>query len=821
MPFADPSLCLKCRELIEVGVGECPHCGTDLNSHAVQQAWQALVVADQWIAHAPKIGAPEAGLDTPPVHGHSTAVNTARPADRVDASGVVSRSRKLSAGTVLLILGAISLLVAGGIFVGVSWGSMGILGRALTLLAFTAVVGLLAAVMTRRTLRASAESLWAVFLGLLSLDWFAAVSQGLFGLDALTFGYSVGLWGAVIASAGAAIVSLGRRPLQVELSAPSIASGAAAGLGAGFVVAEWVDDFWWAAAATALAATAAFLLHRAAVTWGSRIAGGFAAAFGIIAVAAALFEALEHPSLKALTIDRHGLPLVIVAVAAVVAGRLWERGRSAGALVATLAAAALVAIPTEDAFPERGAYLVAAVLVGAVGVLVAGVGPWRRGVRWALLATGVGLALASLPWLGRYLELVEQGAFGPRVKPLLVTLASDEWSGPGWVALVVAAGLACLLASARRWPELARFTSHAAGAAWTVLAAGILGAVGTRAWPALAVAGATLLVGAGLAVRNGHAPDGWRHLGPALVGAAPIITLSSWPGSPIVWPTAAAALFVLTRLWPDGWLRRGAIFAGTAWALLSIGALMRWLEYGNHWTAVALVAATVVALGVALAFAKAEWTHRSAEAAAGVVGVFGLLLGSVNTQQAEWLPWTVGGAGVALLGIVGKRRRAYIPVGSALLGVAYVLRLADAGVEVVEAYTAPFALALLAAGLWAMRRSPSLSTTRALSAGTTLALLPSLPQALDEPASLRALVLGLVAAAFLAAGISLRWKVPLVGGAGVLLLVVLANFGPLAMAVPRWMLIAALGAIAIAIGATWENRVREGRAAVRYLDAMR
>jgi uncharacterized membrane protein YccC len=120
-----------------------------------------------------------------------------------------------------------------------------------------------------------------------------------------------------------------------------------------------------------------------------------------------------------------------------------------------------------------------------------------------------------------------------------------------------------------------------------------------------------------------------------------------------------------------------------------------------------------------------------------------------------------------------------------------------------------------------MRKSPSLGTSRALSAGTTLALLPSLPQALDEPTSVRSLVLGLVAAVFLFAGTRLRWKVPFVGGAAVLLLVVLANVGPWAFAVPRWSLIAVLGGLAIAVGATWESRVRDGRAAVGYISRMR
>ena len=70
-----------------------------------------------------------------------------------------------------------------------------------------------------------------------------------------------------------------------------------------------------------------------------------------------------------------------------------------------------------------------------------------------------------------------------------------------------------------------------------------------------------------------------------------------------------------------------------------------------------------------------------------------------------------------------------VPVGgSALLGVAYVLRLAASDVDVVEAYTLPFAAFLLAAGLWAMRKQDGLGSVRALLPGMALAMLPSLPR---------------------------------------------------------------------------------------------
>ena len=176
---------------------------------------------------------------------------------------------------------------------------------------------------------------------------------------------------------------------------------------------------------------------------------------------------------------------------------------------------------------------------------------------------------------------------------------------------------------------------------------------------------------------------------------------------------------------------------------------------------------------------------------------------------------------MVVLGLTSSRRTWYRWVGSGLLGVAYVLRLAASDVDVVEAYTLPFAAFLLIVGLWAMRKEPDVGSVRALLPGVALALLPSLPQALDEPTGLRALLLGAGAAIALAVGTWRRWQVPFVAGAIVLALLVLVNVGPPALALPRWVLIASAGALLLAAGITWDDRVRDGRAAIRYVGSMR
>ncbi len=167
MGFADASVCPSCRGPIEHAT-RCPHCGLDLTSHDVQQAWQALVVADQWIerARSQQVSGvpPQPSLVTQPAQ---------QPPQHPPVTAPPRPKRAVSAGSVLLALGAGLILVAGSIFITVSWGSLGVLGRALVLLAVTALMGALAWFVTRRGLRASAEAVWSVFFGLLTLDWFA------------------------------------------------------------------------------------------------------------------------------------------------------------------------------------------------------------------------------------------------------------------------------------------------------------------------------------------------------------------------------------------------------------------------------------------------------------------------------------------------------------------------------------------------------------------------------------------------------------------------------------------------------------------------
>ena len=94
---------------------------------------------------------------------------------------------------------------------------------------------------------------------------------------------------------------------------------------------------------------------------------------------------------------------------------------------------------------------------------------------------------------------------------------------------------------------------------------------------------------------------------------------------------------------------------------------------------------------------------------------------------------------------------------------------------------------------------------------------------LATPARFAPLLLGLACLALVVAGAQLRWTAPLVHAATVGALVVLRHAAPYVAdsGVPRWLLIGFAGVLLVAMGVTWEQRVREARAVVGYVKGLR
>jgi hypothetical protein len=139
--------------------------------------------------------------------------------------------------------------------------------------------------------------------------------------------------------------------------------------------------------------------------------------------------------------------------------------------------------------------------------------------------------------------------------------------------------------------------------------------------------------------------------------------------------------------------------------------------------------------------------------------------------------------------------------------------LVSAGVHAPEPYTLPAAAALFTAGWRRSRRSPRLSSWACYGPGLALLLLPSLAAVWLLPGWARPLLLGLAAAGIALAGARARLLAPLLLGAAAVVLDAGHELAPavqqLAGMLPRWVPIAVIGLVLLAVGATYEARLRD------------
>ncbi len=143
------------------------------------------------------------------------------------------------------------------------------------------------------------------------------------------------------------------------------------------------------------------------------------------------------------------------------------------------------------------------------------------------------------------------------------------------------------------------------------------------------------------------------------------------------------------------------------------------------------------------------------------------------------------------------------------------VRLAASDVSTPEAYTLPVTIPALAIGVLRRRRDPEASSWPAYGPGLAATLLPSLVAAWGDQHWLRPLLLGAVALAITLAGARLRLQALLVLGGAVLALDALHELAPYVVqvvgALPRWLPPALAGLLLLAVGATYEQRLRDAR----------
>lgn len=824
--YADPLACPACRGVIG-GQRRCPHCGLDLSAPQVTQIWRHLTEVDRLVAEVRTRPAPPMSVTSPA----SSPLAPPMPRPAPPAASAVPAGRPgggLTTGSVLLGLGAAFLVVAGTIFVSFAWSVVGVGGRAAILALITAATAGATVWALRRRLRGSAEALGALTAGLTLADLMAAWSAGLLGLGGAPAWVVWALLTVLLLGFSLAIVPVGRRHLGADLVSVQVAAGVAL-LPTVITVTQQIVDlggrlFWSLLVAALVGAVVVLvgLLGRQRLT--TLVALVVTGTILLVAAAVAILEATSHPELARLAGELHGLPLLVMILAAALA-TAWQPVRSTAVAIAVVLAVLLVSLPLGADVAAEAAYLWGAAVVVAVAV-VTGRGPVPLGLRLAAAPVAAVVAATSAAWWPRVAESWVSGWDDPLAHGMLNrTEPVVEAPAAGWVVLLGVGALALGTFLVSRWvmvrPRAER--RHLHGVAALLVTGGALSALCSAEVPVVAVAGLVLAAGvAGLAVAR-TCPRAWDVAPVVLMVLAPTAVIASRDALTLLAVAAAVALAAASFAVRPPELRAAAATFSTGWALMALTVVVTRPGIGLavEWQ-VTVVLAVAVAVAVVAAFLR-RWPPVVGVEVAGAGGAaLALALGSPLVAlgwQAAW--WTLLGLGALVVGLLVPARHLHRLVAAVALGIAWVLRLVASDVEVVEAYTAPFALVALAAGAWAMRRDPTLGTARALGAGLTLALLPSLPQALGDPVSWRALVLGLVALLALAVGVWRHWQAPFVGGATILALLVVVELGPFALAVPRWIMIGLVGLVLLLGGITWEDRARDGRAAARFVRSMR
>lgn len=754
-----------------------------------------------------------------------------------------------SVQNLLLTLGGILLTIAAIAFTLVSWGHLGIGGRSLVLGAVTLAALAAPVALLRRGLASTAEAVAGLGLVLMALDAYALHRVALADTDGLAYaavasGTLAALWSAY----GLSVVRL-RIPLPVALLTAQLPLPLwALTAGAGTPPLEW-----------ALLATA--VLDVVAALWARPVLRGFAAAGAGATGGWALLIGGAQSVTADTALDASAPALLLVAAACVALLAAWRSPSAATpcAVVAGLATIAALGGVARASVPEGwsvlGYLLCAVALLG----LVPTVAPQRLRPGLAVAAGAVHAlaAVSALPLLA--LTLAGPLTTLDHIWPGTAGGSRDAVGGPVPAAALSASPLillttaATLAAASRWWPSSPATGSRTPGpaaapgpdslpganpstASGRGLRAGIAGSMPAVAWAGLFVVPPALDLG--------HTPAVALHLllTLAVLGftARPARFARYAPGGAVVALVCALAGAVSVSLLSLA--TRPATFTvlGVLTAALTATALAS--RAGRAVRAVLACAATVFATALVAAVAAAAELppHRAALALLVVPATVALVAARLGRHPVA-LPTELTGAGTALLAIglaTGDRltlalvlalcaviaagtavRAERRPAAGLLAAVLFVLatwvRLYASDVSTPEAYTLPVTVPALVVGVLRRRRDPEASSWTAYGPGLAATLLPSLFAAWGDDVWLRPLLLGLAALAVTLAGARLRLQALLVLGGAALSLDALHELAPYVVQVvgslPRWLPPALAGLLLLAVGATYEQRLRDAR----------
>ncbi|MET9608989.1 hypothetical protein ABZZ17_28655 [Streptomyces sp. NPDC006512] len=706
-----------------------------------------------------------------------------------------------SAQNVLLTLGAVLLAVAALAFTLVSWGSLGIAGRSVVLAVVTGAALAAPVALLRRGLRSTAESVAAVGLLLTVLDAYALHAAGLPGVDGVA--YAAGATAALAAlwaGYGSALARL-RLPLPVAVLAaqlPLPLAAYAAGAGP-------VGGGWAVLATAALDGVLAVTVTRRPVRVTAWVT---AAVAGAIALLTGLAVSLDEPGAA-------GPALLLAAGAALGVAVAWrERRASAAALVGGLAAVAAAGSLVPAGHAARGdmwpvvVHLVAALPLLAA-VRAAGLPEQvRRGLLRAGAAVAALAALTAVPAAGSVLA---------SRAGVLDEVWAPTTPAPGAAGAGAALAVVLLLVAGAGW-WLARELPRREAAVVAVVAgwAGLFTAPLLLGPPVPVVLAAQLAVTAAAGVLALRAPERAVGCAAAVCAAAGALNVS------VAALDGRVATFAVFGLLGAG-AALGAAY-GRAWVPVRAGAAALAVGYGAalalslaalaglavSWQGVAVLAAPAAALAAAPRLGPVRVAAEAAAAAAGAVAV----VLAAGDPPVLALVLALGGVLCAGAALRADRRPLGWAAGALFVAASWV-RLAASGVGEPEAYTLPVSVLALAVGFLRRRRDPAAPSWTAYGPGLGATLLPSLAAAWADAHWLRPLLLGLAALALTLAGAHRRLQAPLLLGGATLAAVALHELAPYVVqvvgALPRWLPPALAGLLLLAVGATYEKRLRDAR----------
>jgi len=754
-----------------------------------------------------------------------TVLQPARPAPVTPSPAAPPRPEASapSVQNVLLLLGAALLTLAAIAFTLVSWGSMGIAGRALVLGAVTlATLGAPVALL-RRGLRSTAESLAGLGLVLTLLDAYALHEVAFPDGDGMTFAAAA----TTLLAALWAAYGIGTAALPSPASAQD-SPALRLPLPAALVLAQLPLILWVIAAGGGLHTSTAAVLVTAVIDmlvalrvspkavrfvaiggafgmggWGVLAAGlislsaagpGAAAqatALLMLAAAGAFGAAwlVPGPGLRTGTVATGGL-LVVAALGGVLRVPLPYEWAVLGYLACGIGLLALV----RGALPE----------------------PVRRGLGQASAAVqGIALLLT--------LPAVVTTLFGPAawVSHIWAGAPDDAraaatmdipWPTHETTAPLVLIAVAAVLALAVR------------STAWRQRA---LAAALTLAWMTAMITPTTLQ----LPYTVGLLVDGLivvallsltHHIATALaLGTSLVLAALSLASEPATLAVLASLTALLAgAAWRGRLAPVSAGFSlGYATALAcAAGAALDWQP--QH------VALLVLAVPVTAALLAARLADPVTTLVVEISGaVAGLLAIGLAGAELPILALVLALCGVIAAGTALRPERRTVGYAAAVLFVlATWVRLSAWDVGSPEAYTLAVTVPALLVGSLRRRRDPSASSWTAYGPGLAATLAPSLLAAWADPHWTRPLLLGTAALLVTLIGARHRLQAPLLLGGGTLVLDTLHELAPylaqVVGALPRWAPPALAGVLLLALGATYEQRIRDARRVREVLGKM-